>query len=244
MMLLWTLAALGCGGDVVGEGALDGDCSDRYDNDFDGLVDCNDDGCSCSDADADTDTDTDTDADADADTDTDTDTDADADADADCTLNFIATLPDSTVVGITGCTAATNLTALTRSGVLPPEVGAYGVDLIAQAGATPCAVEIFQAKLCGAGDYSLGETHTLTLDASGCTAVPEAYRGRIDMTSGTYTLGAATLNSPRGAAEATLTVDGSVNMSAGDGTTLTGTYTVGGVLTPQGAPTADCSGPL
>ena len=72
------------------EGTRAGDCRDSIDNDADGYVDCEDQGCdgnaacdAADDADADTDTDTDTDTDADTDADTDTDTDADTDADTD-----------------------------------------------------------------------------------------------------------------------------------------------------------------
>lgn len=94
-MAIWLLPLFGCRtdpGDIEDsaaevrlEGAEPGDCTDRADNDEDGLFDCDDDGClgspDCADS-----GDADTDADADSDTDSDADTDTDSDADPLCSV--------------------------------------------------------------------------------------------------------------------------------------------------------------
>jgi hypothetical protein len=89
------LGACGDGDDAAYEGDEPGECDDNADNDRDGSIDCDDDGCAASpicqdgdadadaDADADVDGDSERDADVDADVDGDSERDADADADVD-----------------------------------------------------------------------------------------------------------------------------------------------------------------
>ncbi len=89
--LLITVAACHRSGAIEGEDTLTA-CSDGVDNDDDGMVDCDDAGCTafghCA-GDSDTDVDTDSDIDTDSDSDSDTDSDADADSDSD-------SIPDDT----------------------------------------------------------------------------------------------------------------------------------------------------
>jgi hypothetical protein len=79
--LLAVSTLLCCDGKEGEEGATEAECVDKVDNDNDGLLDCDDPGCSdvwdiCGDTgDTDADADSDTDSDSDSDTDTDTDTD-------------------------------------------------------------------------------------------------------------------------------------------------------------------------
>jgi hypothetical protein len=246
-MLGWTWVLLwGCGaGAGDGEGSLNGDCSDLLDNDFDGLVDCADPGCACSDADADTDadTDSDTDTDADADSDTDVDTDTDSDTDQSCSLNLQAALPDGTVLILESCLSSSDLAIQTRPAFLPPEIGTYSVTLVAEDGAEPCLFEFFESQLCGIGLYNIGSNHQVVFDATGCSSIPEAYRSRIEMALGSFQITTLDMNIPNAGADATVFVEGSISMSAIDGTTVTGTYAINGILSPTQASTAACSGP-
>ena len=215
MKLLFLLAAcIGGEGEPTDdvEGANAGDCSDGADNDGDGRLDCDDDGCAdaCDEDSGDTDTGVGADLDGDGfseaegdcddgDASTypgaeeswgdgiDQDCDGYADAeDAACAASLVLTLPDGSEVPFDGCVSWALDASFEYDPDDPPEVRGYTLTL----GATTevgfeCNVTFVQDGVCGPGYYDQGgSTGGVTLVLLDCAGVADAYETTTGATSG------------------------------------------------------------